>query len=156
MEPANGHCMRLIHAYSPPASPTTTRWHQISLQWLYGPRKCHDNRRQAQHNSTAATHRRAPHRGPPQGSPQGSLGNRIILCIVFDLFGIFAILGQILRFFVKITWFFSLSNKKDAESSRNFIEILVLEPKRSKFVQQSYGKFTESLRNLPRPIQEDP
>ena len=52
--------------------------------------------------------------------------------------------------------FFSLSTQNNAESFRNFIKNSVLDPKRTKLVQKSYGKFTESLRNLPRPVQEDP
>ena len=71
-------------------------------------------------------------------------------------FCIFLIFCQILKFLVKITWFFCFSNKNDAESSRSFIKNLVLDPKRAKLVQKSYGKFTESLRNLQRAVQEDP
>ena len=42
----------------------------------------------------------------------------------------------------------SFSSKNDAESSRNSIKNKVLDPKRAKFIQKSYGKFMESLRNF--------
>ena len=51
---------------------------------------------------------------------------------------------------------FELLRQNDAESFKKFIKNSVWDPKRAKFVQKSYGKFTESLRNLPRPVQEDP
>ena len=42
----------------------------------------------------------------------------------------------------------NFSGKNDTESSRNFIKNLVLDPKRAKSAQKSYGKFTESLRKV--------
>ena len=54
-----------------------------------------------------------------------------------------------------------LLQESDVEIFRVRVNVLkvknsVLDPKRAKFIQKSYGKFTESLRNLPRPVQEDP
>ena len=46
-------------------------------------------------------------------------------------FGIFGILGQILRLLVKITWFLSFSGKNDAESLCHFVKIPFLDPKLS-------------------------
>ena len=89
--------------------------------------------------------------GSPQGSPQGSLGNLRISSIFLIFYVFFWFFGKILRLLVKMTWFLSFSGKNDAESFRNFIKIPFLNPKRAKLVQKSYGKFTESLRNLPRP-----
>ena len=90
----------------------------------------------------------------PQGStgPQGSLGiprNPRILQYFSRFFWIFC---KILRFLIKIMWILSFSGKNDAESLRNLIKNSVLDPKRAKLIQKSYGKFTE----LPRPVQEDP
>ena len=85
-----------------------------------------------------------------------SIGIHGFLDYFSDFRGIFRIFGQILGFWVKITCFLSFSNRNDAESSINFIKIQFLDPKRAKLVQKSYRKFRESLRNLPRPVQEDP
>ena len=83
---------------------------------------------------------RGLHRAP-QGStgPQGSLGiprKPYFYIFLLSFWSIFGILGQILRFWVKIIWFFSFSNKNDAESSRNFVKIPFLNPKRPKLDQK--------------------
>ena len=54
-----------------------------------------------------------------------------------DLWGIFGIWGQILRFFVKITWFLSFSGKNDAESLCHFVKIPFLDLKRAKLDKKS-------------------
>ena len=56
---------------------------------------------------------------------------------VRDFWGMFGILGQILRFLVKITCFLSFSSKNHAESSGNFVKNLILNPKRAKLNQKS-------------------
>ena len=45
---------------------------------------------------------------------------------------------KILKLFVKITCFLSFSKQNHAESSRNFVKNLVLDPKRAKFDQKSW------------------
>ena len=75
---------------------------------------------------------------------------------ILIFWGIFQIWGQILRFLVKITWFFSFSNKNDAESSRNFIKKWVLDPRRTKLVQMSLRKVDGKLTPSPRLVQEGP
>ena len=59
------------------------------------------------------------------------------LLIFVNSWGIFGIFGQILRFLVKIMCFLSFSSKNDAESFRNFVKNLALDPKRAKLDQKS-------------------
>ena len=49
----------------------------------------------------------------------------------------FAARVQKTLFVIKITWCLSFSGKNDAESSRNFVKNLVLDPKRAKLDQKS-------------------
>ena len=90
---------------------------------------------------------RRTHKGP-YGPIRAHRDPQHALCIFGDFLSIFRIFGQILGFLIKITWFLSFSSKNDAESSRNFMKILFLDPKRAKLVQKSlrkvYGKYTES------------
>ena len=71
-----------------------------------------------------------------------------VCAVLFDFFRYFGDFLSNIRFSFKITWFLSFSGKLDAESYRNLMKNSVLGPKRAKFVQKSYGKFTESLRNF--------
>ena len=68
----------------------------------------------------------------------------------------FLIFGRILGFLVRIMWFFSFSSKNDAESFRNVIKILVLDPNRAKLVRKSLRKVDGKLTLFPRPVQQDP
>ena len=76
--------------------------------------------------------------------------------------GFFWIFRVQVRFWSKIMFlmekpsFFGSSTQNHAESFENLIKNSVLDPKRAKLVHKSYGRFTESLRNLPRPVQEYP
>ena len=60
------------------------------------------------------------------------------------------IFGQILRFWVKITWFLSFSSKNHAESSRNLIKNSVLDPKWAKFNRKSWFGHVRTCQDLSR------
>ena len=83
--------------------------------------------------------------GTQRPRPDRQIGATILKTIFFlgfvgyflDLWVIFEIFGQILRFLIKITWFLSFSGKNDAESLWNFVKNLILKPKHANFDKKS-------------------
>ena len=67
-----------------------------------------------------------------------------------DLGGILGFLNQILKFWVKITCFLSFSSKNHAESSRNFVKNLILNPKRAKLNPKRALKSLTTMNCPPR------
>ena len=72
---------------------------------------------------------------------------------VWDIFWIF---DQILRFSVKLKWFFSFSGKNGAESFINFVKIQFLDPKRAKFDQKSEIGHVRTCQDLSKRTHKDP
>ena len=63
---------------------------------------------------------------------------------------VFCIFGKILRFLVKIICFLSFSNKNHAESFRNFVKNLILNPKHTKLDQKSWFGHVRTCQDLSR------
>ena len=66
----------------------------------------------------------------------------VIFCCIFGK------ICQILRFLIKITWFFSFSSKNDAESLCHFVKIPFLDLKRAKLDQKSWFGHVRTCQDL--------